>query len=77
MADNESETPWGAVIARSLAYQSMHLAGLGEAKMIEKAQFLMNLGLPRADAAALLGTTDDSLRVQFGQAKRKAAKNGG
>lgn len=73
MAAAETETSWEAVIARSLAYQAMHLAGLAEATMVKRAQFLMTLGLPRADAAAMLGSNDESLRVQLNQAKRKAA----
>lgn len=77
MAAAETETPWDAVIARSLAYQSMHLAGLADASMVKRAQFLMTLGLPRADAAAMLGSNDESLRVQLNQAKRKAATSGG
>lgn len=75
MADGQSEAPWGAVIARSLAYQAMHLAGLGESKMVEKAQFLMSLGLPREDAAALLGSSDNSLRVQLSRLKKKDGKD--
>ncbi len=76
MADTGSEVPWSAVIARSLAYQAMHLAGLADAKVLEKAQFLMMLGLPRPDAAALVGSTDESLRVQLSRAKSKVAKSG-
>lgn len=77
MATAENETPWDAVIARSLAYQAMHLAGLADTSMVKRAQFLMTLGIPRADAAAMLGSNDESLRVQLNQAKRKAAGNGG
>lgn len=78
MADAKSEISWPAVIARSLAFQSMHLAGLNDpkVKLAEKAQFLMTLGLPRAEAAALLGTSDDSLRVTLANAKKKAVASG-
>lgn len=57
-----NETDWGAVAARAQAYQAIHLAGLSDKSVTEKAKFLMVLGLTRSDAALLLGTTDDSLR---------------
>jgi len=69
-----NEPNWTAVAARSQAYQALHLADLGKAPLLERATFLMTLGLPRAEAAALLGSTDESLRVTIGAAKRKAAK---
>jgi hypothetical protein len=34
----------------------------------------MALGLPRADAAALLGSTDESLRVSFARAAKRGTK---
>lgn len=57
-----NETDWVAVGARAQAYQAIHLAGLSDKTIGEKAKFLMALGLTRSDAASLLGTTDDSLR---------------
>jgi hypothetical protein len=57
-----NESDWVAVTARAQAYQAIHLAGLSEKTIGEKARFLMVLGLTRSDAASLLGTTDDSLR---------------
>lgn len=76
MTDATTETPWPAVIGRSLAYQTLHLAGLSEETMLKRAQFLMTLGVPRADAAAMLGSSDESLRVQLSKAKKKAQANG-
>ena len=78
MANEKDTTDWVAVAARSLAHQSLHQAGLGDASMVQKAQFLMVLGLTRSDAAGLLGSSDDSLRVQLNRAsKKKGAANGG
>jgi hypothetical protein len=57
-----NETDWVAVSARAQAYQAIHLAGLSDKSITEKAKFLMVLGLPRSEAASLLGTSDDSLR---------------
>lgn len=67
-------TDWAAVSARAQAYLCLQQAGLDDASIIEKAKFLMVLGLTRADAAALLGSTDDSLRVNMARAAKKTAK---
>lgn len=67
---------WAAVAARAQAYQALHLADLGSATLLKRATFLMTLGLPRAEAAALLGSTDASLKVTINNAKRKAANGG-
>jgi hypothetical protein len=74
MAGSNDESPWPAVTARALAYQALHLAGLENESIVKRATFLMTLGVPRADAAAMLGSNDESLRVQLTQAKKKAAK---
>lgn len=72
--ETASSTDWTAVLARAQAFLALQSAGLDEASMVERAKFLMMLGLPRAEAAALLGTSDDSLRVQFARAAKKTAK---
>ena len=43
-------------------------------KLLDRAKFLMALGLPRAEAAALLGSSDESLRVGFARAAKKTAR---
>lgn len=68
-----NQTDWVAVAARAQAYQALHLAGLGEKTVIERARFLMILGLSRAEAAGLIGSTDESLRKGFERAAKKAA----
>jgi hypothetical protein len=67
-----NETNWAAVGARALAYQAMHLAGLSDAGVLAKAHFLMVLGLPRSEAAGLIGSTDESLRKGFEREAKKA-----
>jgi hypothetical protein len=74
MPNEVSSTDWAAVSARAQAFLCLHQAGLDDASMIEKAKFLMVLGLPRAEAAALLGSTDESLRVNLARAAKKVAK---
>jgi hypothetical protein len=68
-----NEPDWIAVSARAQAYQALHLAQLADKPLVERASFLMTLGLSRAEAAGLLGSTDNSLRVQMTRAKKKAA----
>ena len=70
----EKVTDWNEVIAKSLAFLVVNSADLRDKKVTEKATFLMSLGLARRDAAAVLGSTDDSLRVNLGKVGTKRAK---
>lgn len=64
---------WDPFIGRALGYLCLHFTDLGKKTVIERADFLMALGLPRREAAAVLGTSDESLRVLANQrAKRQA-----
>ncbi len=63
----DAATDWTEVIAKALAYLVVSSPGLKEKKVTEKATFLMGLGLARRDAASVLGSTDDSLRVNLGK----------
>lgn len=69
--DSINTTDWQAVAAKALAFQALHLAGLGEKRLTDRARFLMVLGLSRADAAGLLGSSDDSLRILFAREAKK------
>jgi hypothetical protein len=69
-----STTDWVAVAAKAQAFQALHLAGLGEKSLTERAKFLMEaLGFNRADAAALLRSSDESLRVTLARDGKKGA----
>lgn len=70
---NEEETDWTAVIARALAFMCLDAADLRDKELVFQANLLMSLGLSRADAAGLLGTSADSLRVMQSRAG-KASK---
>lgn len=72
--DAAPPTDWAAVSARAQAYMCLYHAGLDDASVIERAKFLMALGLPRAEAAAILGSSDDSLRVNMARLAKKTAK---
>jgi hypothetical protein len=52
-----------AVIGRSLAFLCLQNTSVKDGTVLEKAEFLSGLGLPSADAARMLGTTAESLRV--------------
>ena len=68
MADEEQN--WLEVIARSLAYLCLQQSDKKDASLTEQAEFLGNLGLRRRDAALLLGSSEQSLRVLAGRAAK-------
>lgn len=61
-----------AVTARSLAFLCLLQSEAAKKGTLEQAKFLMTLGLPRAEAAALIGSSDDSIRVMLGREGKKA-----
>lgn len=63
---------WQPFIGRTLGYLCLHLADMRSRGVLDQAEFLMNLGLPRREAAVVVGSTDESLRVL---ARNKAKKN--
>jgi hypothetical protein len=68
---------WLPVIARSLSFQCLIQAGLRDKDMAVQGKFLEALGLPRKEAAALLGTSYASLTELIRQAgMKKGAKRG-
>jgi hypothetical protein len=73
-SSTETGTDWNEVIAKALTYLVVNSPGLKDKKVTEKATFLMGLGLARKDAAAVLGSTDDSLRVNLPKKTPKRAK---
>lgn len=77
MVKQETETDWTEVAAKALAYQALDASGLNDDdhKITDKAAFLMALGIARADAARMIGSTDESLRKGF-EAIAKKAKGG-
>jgi pyruvate/2-oxoglutarate dehydrogenase complex dihydrolipoamide dehydrogenase (E3) component len=71
---SNEETDWQPVIGRSLAFLCLHYAEMRSKTLLEQANFLENLGLPRAEAAAVLGTTKDSLDALGRQQRKRASK---
>jgi hypothetical protein len=75
MATTEaSELDWNGVIARALAYLCLERSGLTEESLLVQAEFLQRFGLSRKEAATILGSTDDSLRVMANRREREAAR---
>jgi len=68
------EPQWLPVIARALSYLCINATDLREADLTQKALLLDGLGLSRRDVALLLGTTEDTVRVQVNAAKRGGAR---
>jgi hypothetical protein len=60
------------VIGRSLAYLCLQNSEAKDRTLVEKAKFLSALGLQFADAANLLGSTAESLRVMSYNKGKKA-----
>lgn len=65
------EFDWQPFIGRALGYLCLHLADMRSRSVLEQAEFLMAFGLPRKEAATIVGSTDESLRVL---ARKKAKK---
>ena len=60
------------VIGRSLAFLCLQNTSVKDGSVLEKAEFLSALGLPFADAAKMLGSTAESLRVMSYNKGKKA-----
>jgi hypothetical protein len=69
----DKEFDWRPFIARSLAYLCLEHADMGSKTVLEKADFLMKLGMPRKEAAVVVGSSDESLRVLAQQRAKRAA----
>lgn len=60
------------VIGRSLAFLCLQNTDVKNSTILEKAQFLSALGVPFVDAAKMLGSTAESLRVMSYNKGKKA-----
>jgi len=76
MAGAASDFDWQPFIGRSLAYLCLHLAEMRSRTVLEQAEFLMGLGMPRREAAVVVGSTDESLRVLARHKAKKATAKG-
>jgi hypothetical protein len=68
---------WLSIIGRSLAFLCIHSTDLKDKGMTEQANFLKGLGMSYADIAALLSTSESSIRGLIshrGKSKNKKTK---
>jgi hypothetical protein len=74
MSDN-IEDIWLPIIGRSLALLCLdHVEGKSPERVdgvIKKVRFLEALGLPRPDAAQIIGSNAESVRVMIAQAEKR------
>jgi hypothetical protein len=66
-----TDRDWQAVIGRALAFLCLTQADLRDKGLAEQTLFLEGLGLTRKEAAAMLGSTADSLTELIRQSKLK------
>lgn len=73
------DSVWLRVIGKALAYQCLCSSEMKNETMGEQARFLVALGLPRKDIAAMLSTTENSVSAQLAKKKktRKKPKSAG
>jgi ectoine hydroxylase-related dioxygenase (phytanoyl-CoA dioxygenase family) len=66
---------WSAVTARALAFLCVRQAQVEGETLVEQATFLERFGIPRSEAATILGTTSKSLAEMERQqrARKKSA----
>jgi hypothetical protein len=69
------EFDWQPFIGRALAYLAVDAADMGSSTTLERAEFLMKFGLPRKEAALVVGSSDESLRVLARQKAKRAKVN--
>jgi hypothetical protein len=77
MADTAESQEWSIVIGRSLAFLALHHSGLREKDLATQGGFLETLGLPRREAAALLGTSTASLTELYRQSRARRKRTNG
>ena len=78
MADRENalDERWLGVIGRSLAFLCLHHADLRDRDIGEQAELLDALGLSGREIAALLGSTEGSVRELLRVRRKKSEKGG-
>lgn len=74
MAREALETDWTSVIAKTLAFLCIHQAELQHETLVKQSAFLERFGLPRSEAALVLGTTERSLTEMKRQQKSRGRR---
>lgn len=71
MAREVQETDWTAVIARTLAFLCIRQGKLEKETLLKQAEFLERFGIPRAEGAVILGSSEKSLNDMERQQKSR------
>jgi hypothetical protein len=77
--ETDGQTPeikWMSVVGKSLALICLKQAELDDADIGTKGKFLEALGLGRRDIAAILDTTEDTVRVMVRDARKGGSNRG-
>jgi hypothetical protein len=69
--DIDNPAYWTSVVAKALAFLCLHQADLRKESIATQAKFLTGLGLSNTDAAGILGTTSETVRVGIAQLDKK------
>jgi len=72
----DSFSQWLPVIGKTLALLALHHVGLDKKGIADQAQFLESLGIPRVNAAEMLGTTARSITELYRQRKQRTKAGG-
>ncbi len=71
-ANSDSPFEWLPILGRSLGLLCLRAEELRDQTLVDQWLFLERLGFPREEAARILGTTAESLRVSTAKRKSKA-----
>lgn len=74
MGREAQETDWTAVIARTLAFLCVQQVQLQDETLVKQADFLEGFGIPRSEAAVVLGSSAASLQVMDSRQKGRTKK---
>lgn len=72
--ESSQQPDWLPIIGRAMALLCLDAEELRSAPLVDQWFLLERLGVPRDEAAAILGTSTESLRVSVHQRKAKSAK---
>ena len=77
---NELEPAWLSIIGKALAFLCVQEISRSDPKrvpdLVAKVKFLEGIGLPTRDAAALMGTTANSVKTNLRQREKKGGNRG-
>jgi hypothetical protein len=72
--NSTDELDWQPVIARGIGLLCLHAEEMRGAPLVDQWLFLQRLGFPRDEAAVMLGTSSESLRVSTQRRKAQGQK---